>query len=252
MNATTLSAPPNKAPSREPIVEPYPTTDAAQFPGLVAAVSHWQLIQSTRIKVELPEKALIRTIGKAPDWITAVRSIMDEEERVNEKVILREWKKHPLRPWGQSVRGVGDHSLAVLVGMLDGDPYIAYPKVRVGEKGKSKMVALDPYERTFGQLRSYCGVGDPERKRRSGMSQDEVLAAGKPLLKSRLRLIAESMLKAGNREGYDALRGHVADREDWTDGHKHAHALRVVGKEFLRDLYNESQRLHESGLWRPV
>lgn len=252
MNVTEAAPLPDIAASREPSVEANTSAYAAQFPGLVAAVSHWQLIQSTRIKVELPEKALIRTIGKAPDWITAVRSIMDEEEKVNEKVILREWKKHPLRPWGQSIRGVGDHSLAVLVGMLDGDPYIAYPKVRVGEKGNSKMVALEPYERTFGQLRAYCGVGDPDRKRRSGMSQDDALAAGKPLLKSRLRLIAESMLKAGNRSRYDAQRTDVAGRDDWTDGHKHAHALRVVGKEFLRDLYNESQRLHEAGLWSAV
>lgn len=250
MSATMLEANAGRDPSREPIKGTLPIVPPARFPGLVARVAHWQLIQSTRIKVELPEKAIERHGLPAPEWLTVIRRTLDEVETQEEKLILREWRHHPLRPWGLGIRGVGEHSLAVLVGLLDGDPYIAYPKQRVGAKGSSKMVDLEPYVRTFGQLRAYCGVGDPDRKRRAGMSQDDALAAGKPLVKSRLRLIAESMLKAGNRIRYDTQRSLVAGREDWTDGHKHAHALRVVGKEFLRDMYVESERLHLSGEWR--
>lgn len=250
MSVTIRASNTSAAASREPIKGTLLIVPSARFPGLVARVAHWQLIQSTRIKVELPEKAIERQGLPAPEWLTVIRRTLDEVETAEEKLILREWRQHPLREWGLGVRGVGEHSLAVLVGLLDGDPYIAYPKQRIGAKGSSKMVDLEPYARTFGQLRAYCGVGDPDRKRRAGMSQEDALAAGKPLLKSRIRLIAESMLKAGNREGYDAHRTNVAGREDWTDGHKHAHALRVVGKEFLRDLYNESERLHLSGEWR--
>ena len=31
----------------------------------------------------------------------------------------------------------------------------------------------------------------------------------------------------------------------WSDAHRHADALRIVGKEFLRDLWIESKRIHE-------
>lgn len=250
MSATAYPATPSAHPSREPKKSAPPSVTAARFPGLVAHVAHWQLIQSTRIKIELPEKAIVRHGIEPPEWLTVIRSTLDDVEKVAEKAIVREWRTHPLRLWGLGIRGVGEHSLAVLVGLLDGDPYIAYPKVRVGAKGASKMADLEPYARTFGQLRSYCGVGDPDRKRRRGMSQEDALAAGKPLLKSRLWSIADCMLKQNNRGVYDAAKAAVADRE-WTDGHKHAHALRVVGKEFLRDLYEESKRLHESRQWKP-
>lgn len=39
------------------------------------------------------------------------------------------------------------------------------------------------------------------------------------------------------RDTYDLARIRYADREDWTDGHKHAAALRLVGKEILRDIW---------------
>lgn len=264
MSTTVEDAPTIQPASCEP-GHALAASEAARFPGLVAHVAHWQLLQSTRIKVELPEKAITRAGVEPPMWLTAIRSILDDEETHAEKLILAEWKTHPLRPWGRSVRGVGEHSLAVLVGLLDGDPYVAYPKERVGVKGKSAMIEIDPFVRSLSQLRSYCGMGDAERKRRAGMSQDEALACGKPLLKSRLRLIAESIVKAGVRTGEDGetrfaispggaryLELRAADREDWSPGHNHAHALRILAKEFLADLYNESERLHLSGEWRPA
>lgn len=251
MTATIVVANPPLHTLREPKRTAPPRAEAARFPGLVAHVAHWQLIQSTRIKVELPEKAIARQNIEPPEWLTVIRETLDTVETTAEKAILKEWRTHPLQQWGLGVRGIGEHSLAVLVGLLDGDPLIAYPKQRRGSRGASVIVDLEPYERTYGQLRAYCGVGNPDLKRSRGMSQEDALAAGKPLLKSRLRLMAESMLKAGNRRVYDDAKAAVADR-DWTDGHKHAHALRVVGKELLRDLYDESRRLHSGGLWRPL
>lgn len=39
------------------------------------------------------------------------------------------------------------------------------------------------------------------------------------------------------RHVYDARRAVTQDREGWTPGHQHADALRIVGKEILRDLW---------------
>jgi hypothetical protein len=46
---------------------------------------------------------------------------------------------------------------------------------------------------------------------------------------------------------YDRRRAHTAvTRPDWTDGHSHNDALRVTAKAFLRDLWREAKRIHES------
>lgn len=250
MTTIIASGPRGATLSDESVHETRSISLAARFPGLIAAVAHWQLIQSTRIKVELPEKALIRQGGGAPTWLTGIREILDAVEKDSEKAILRQWKTHPLRAWGLEQHGMGEHSLAVLVGLLDGDPYVAYPKQRVGAKGSSRFIEGDPYFRKMGELWSYCGVGDAARRRERGMSQEETLALGKPLAKSRLRLIAENMLKAGNREGYDSYKTRFAEREGWSDGRKHASALRLVAKyDVLAPLYDEAKRMREAGEW---
>lgn len=47
---------------------------------------------------------------------------------------------------------------------------------------------------------------------------------------------------------YENRRRHTAGtRPDWTDGHSHNDALRVVSKAILRDLWREAKRLHEEG-----
>jgi len=125
---------------------------------------------------------------------------------------------------------------------------------------KRTLVADPPYIRTPGQLWQYCGIGSP-KERRDETTQADLLRDGKPLAKSRLRLIAESLLKAGNAEYravYDAARAHVAERvhakdcpqcraktgDPWRPGHQHAHALRIVAKRFLLALWLEAERVH--------
>src|SRR5690606_41258620 len=46
------------------------------------------------------------------------------------------------------------------------------------------------------------------------------------------------------RRVYDARKASTEDR-GWTDGHRHADALRIVGKEILRDLWTTA-RAHAS------
>jgi hypothetical protein len=61
-------------------------------------------------------------------------------------------------------------------------------------------------------------------------------------------LVAESCIKhrtSPYRTVYDAARLSWADR-DTSDGHKHNHALRLVAKAVLKDLWIEGRRLHEA------
>lgn len=140
--------------------------------------------------------------------------------------------------------------------------------------GERHLVALEPFERSLRQLWAYCGHGAPERRRR-GMSQADALGLGSPRCKMLVHLLAEATIKvtppgeptkamrnaAGSPESttaataiaesardkfyyrriYDARKAATADRE-WTDGHRHADALRIVGKEILRDLWTTARR----------
>jgi hypothetical protein len=57
-------------------------------------------------------------------------------------------------------------------------------------------------------------------------------------------LIAESCIKQRTspyRADYDRARASWADK-DTSDGHKHNHALRVVAKAVLRDMFIEARR----------
>lgn len=133
--------------------------------------------------------------------------------------------------WQKQTAGVGEKQLARLVGEI-GDP-AARPNVA--------------------KLWAYCGY-DPTRRRRKGMSQEEALACGNSFAKSRCRLIAEKCVtfdgkpdKRGRprarspyRNVYELRREATLDR-DWTDGHKHSDALRIVAKTILKDLWAASR-----------
>lgn len=174
--------------------------------------------------------------------------------------------------WQKEQRGIGEHLLARLLGHL-GDPYIATPYRWMasppedhecgGTCGAQRhLVALEPFTRTVGQLWSYCGHGDPARKRRRLMDADDALAAGSPVCKMLVHLLAEACVKQapGNRyrDHYDEARAKYADRihveacapchakpeQPWKPGHQHAAAQRYVGKQILRDLWLAAREAH--------
>jgi hypothetical protein len=110
--------------------------------------------------------------------------------------------------------------------------------VGVGEKQAARLLAAigDPAERpNVAKLWQYCGHGDPARSHcRRGQPVEH-----SPTAKMRTRLIAESCIKQAHspyRAVYDQARAAWAARET-TDLHKHNHALRLVGKAVLRDLW---------------
>lgn len=162
--------------------------------------------------------------------------------------LQRMMRNHPLGPWIKAQKGIGDKQGARLLAVI-GDPS-RFP---------------DGTPRTVSQLWSYCGHGDPTRKRRKGMTQADLFALGNPVAKSRLWLISTACLKAqgpyadvyyarkeqteGREHATDCVRcgpsGHPAlTGSPWSLAHRHADALRVTGKAILRDLWVEARRLH--------
>ena len=175
-----------------------------------------------------------------------------------------------LRAWQKASRGVGDDLFARLLGHL-GDPYIATPHYWEGTGKKRTLMVEEPRVRTIGQLWQYAGHGDPHRRKTKGMTAEEAFALGSPMVKMLVHLNAEACMKqpAGShyREVYVATRAKVLDKvhstacvrcgpsgkpaaegSPWSLGHQHAHALRIVGKELLRDMW--LARHHAEGVNR--
>lgn len=252
---------------------------------LIACVRFWEDQQRHRIRVGNLVGAIQRTGVEIPNTLNESLNRLKDSENAIQKLVITEFRKHPLAEYCKSIRGLGEHNAAVLLAMLDGDPYIAYPKywqktnsdqssiTKLIEDGtifedtmdfnKSSnrvLVRGEPFTRTPSQLWAYCGIGKPG-KRTAGISQEEALAFGKPMLKSRMRLIAESFIKANNptyRAIYDAERTKVESRkhekpcppcharegDPWKKGHQHAHALRIIAKRFLLDLWLQAKAIN--------
>jgi hypothetical protein len=215
--------------------------------------------------------------GVSADIYTAYTEATESAEHVCKLALARTYRRvvpSEIIGWQKAERGIGEPLLARLLGHL-GDPYIATPYRWMAEPPEGHecggtcgadrhLVALEPFARTVGQLWAYCGIGDPARKRRRLMDADEALAAGKPLLKSLVYLLAVACVKqpAGSRyrDAYDAGRERYAERihieacapchakpeQPWKPGHQHAAALRLVGKEILRDLWLAGREAHSS------
>lgn len=154
--------------------------------------------------------------------------------------LIRLWRKHSLAPWASDYRGLGEKSIARLVAIIG-----------------------DPADRAnVAKLWAYCGHGDPARLvKRKGMTQAELFKQGNPRAKKQVWLVATSLLKAGNRDVYNATRLKYQDATHQSacvrcgpagrpalpgsalsDGHKHARALRATGKAFLLDLWLASRQ----------
>jgi hypothetical protein len=187
-------------------------------------------------------------------------------EQVSIKLVQKKMKSHPLGGWIKSQKGVGEKQAARLVTAI-GDPY---------------WNTLFDRPRTVQELWAYCGlhVHDGQAvKRKKGQQLNWSTEA-----KTRAYLIAESSVKilkstcktddgikhiencdCGElRKVYDARKAHTVERvhiapcvrcgpsgkpapagSKWSDGHRHADALRVVSKELLRGLWVASKNIHE-------
>jgi hypothetical protein len=192
--------------------------------------------------------------------VARIQVIVDMLKEIEHKAVLnlqRAMRHHPLGPWVKTTKGVGEKQAARLLASI-GDPYIR-PEM---EREDGTVEPSRP--RLVSELWQYCGHGDPARSRRRKGQRVQY----SPQAKMRLHLIAASCVKAGGpyREVYDQRRKDTRERvhndpcvrcgpsgkpaqpgSPWSAGHQHADALRVMGKEILRDLWAEARELHEGG-----
>lgn len=168
-----------------------------------------------------------------------------------ERNLTRALRAHPLGPWVRERKGVGEKQGGRLIAVI-GDPYMRPPILL--DDG-----SWDPARpRTVAELWAYYGLKPGQRRKRGEKANWS--ATGK----MRAWNVAGSMLKAGSREAYDKRKAATEDRvhggecvrcgpsgkpaqpgTPWSDGHRHADALRIVSKKVLKDLWREARRIHE-------
>ena len=168
------------------------------------------------------------------DSVKALRAQLEAFEKLEkemEKALAKQLKTHALHPWIKSQIGLGDKQMARLLGVIR-DPY---------------WNELHQRPRTVSELWAYSGlhvIHGQGAKRRKGQQSNWSAEA-----KSRIYLIAVSCIKQSKspyRAVYDDRRAHTAiTHPDWTDGHSHNDALRIMGKEILKQLWIQSRAIHE-------
>lgn len=193
---------------------------------------------------------------------------LKETERLCKLALRRCYRKvvpASLRNLQKTEAGLGEDSFARILGHL-GDPLIATPHWWEGTGSNRVLMQGEPYVRTVSQLWQYCGHGRPGRVSK-GASAAELAALGSPTLKMLVHLQAEWCMRQQGRYRnlYAATRQAVENKvhsvpcvrcgpsgkpaiegTPWSAGHQHAHALRIVGKEILRDMW--LARKEEEGL----
>jgi len=254
-------------------VPPTPCVLAPEgFDALGVFAASFQDAQDVRIRIE----NRLRSGTIPPDL---AKSILDEQRRVEKMIGLamrRQFRRcaPDIYAWVKATPGIGEHLMARLLGTI-GHPVIATPHHweeaghSIGDAqnrtaGPSRVLVADPpYLRNVAKLWAYCGHGDPARRKAKGMTAEQALALGSPQAKKIVHLLAETAMKCAGtppvrmspdarrlrgrrrspyRDVYETARARYAEREGWTLGHQHAAALRLVGKEILRDLWIESHR----------
>ena len=202
----------------------------------------------------------LQAAGVPKERLKEIERFMTADERGAAKLMIAAFRSTvapAVIEWQRAEKGIGEHLLARLIGEI-GHPRIAMPYHWEGSKADRILVADEPFDRTVSQLWSYCGHGDPTRKRRAGMDKDEAMALGKDRAKSLVWNLSKScMMTDGHyRVVYDKRRivtegrehatdcarcgpsGHPAKAgTPWSKAHQLADALRIVGKEILRDLW---------------
>jgi hypothetical protein len=219
-------------------------------------------------------------VAALADVVTALGKL-EHQSTLN---LQRAVRKHPLGPWVKATIGVGEKQGARLLAAI-GDPYwnTLYDRPRLVSElwaycglhvHPAAHVAHDSQLRTGGggkqgdpgQVQadtqvSHVGVA-PTRTRGQKANWSTVA-------KTRAYLIAESCIKQARspyRAVYDNGRtkytntAHAAPCRrcgpagkpattgtPLSAGHQHARAMRLVMKEILKDLWQESKRLHEGG-----
>lgn len=254
--------------SQPPTTTPTTTTANASVGWL--ELRTWCELFEDAMSARIAGENRVRALGE-DDMFAAYLGALERTEAECRRGLKKCYERvvpKPIVAWQKATPGLGEHTFARLLGHL-GHPVIATPHHWEGTGSKRTLVADEPYARTVSQLWQYCGHGDPKRRAARGMTADELAGLGSPSLKMIVHLLAEACMKTVGselrarspyRDVYDARRLATADRvhaapcvrcgpsgkpaaegSPWSAAHQHADALRIVGKEILRDLWTVAQ-----------
>lgn len=249
---------PNDHPSRlaYPIADPMLFTLAQtlqDYETLRIAEEHRLRIFSTPSDVP-DEDGVCRGFGYAEDSneVQVVKGLIDPLKDLEHRTVLSLQKRmrvNPIWPYFKDVKGVGEKTLARLMACI-GDPYL-----RPLDDG-----SYEP--RTVSQLWAYCGMHTMPNK------DGEIIAAKRMKgvqanwnteAKTRLFLLSQNLLRQGIRKDKDGnqfavtpygqlyldRRAHTAvTHPEWNPGHGLNDALRIMGKELLKQLWRAAREIH--------
>ena len=170
----------------------------------------------------------------------------------------------PLHQFTGKFKGLAPGKLVARFLGETGDPYLQTQGHLKDCKGKgctcAETLEKEPRPRTFGQLKSYCGMAPVDGKIPANTRGEQ--SAFKGAARTRLWLITDQLIKQHDStywpvftEGVkwysdEAARGVSSTGKPWTDaqfeviGRKRARVL--AGVRFLEDLYSEAKLLHEA------
>jgi len=247
--APSLPPTPNRSSGRDtisakaiPLTETTPPTPSPELLASIKTLGNLlDDLERVRIMNGNRVAALEREYGGSIPHLDIIAKQLRAVEHEAQLELVRMWRKHPLAPWAKSIQGVGEKSIARLI-------------ADIGDPGDRPNVA---------KLWAYCGVGDPARKRRKGMTQQEAFAMGNPHAKKMCWLISEAFVKNRNspyRAVYDNRRQATANRvhdtvcvrcgpagkpaapgSPWSLKHQHEDGKRIAVKIFLKDLWIASR-----------
>lgn len=253
MSVTTT---PNGAP-RPSLFDPALSMLAAQLDdieGLRKAQNNRRRILTT---TEPDEDGRMRGFGLTDmhPTVVVIDTLGEQLDALEHDTILalnRTMRAHPLAGWQKQAKGVGEKQLARLLAAI-GDPYLR--PMPDGTSRPRTVSALWAYSGLHtlpaGAIEPATPIPLPPRpginvaaRRQKGVKSNWSTDA-----KTRAYLIATSCIKQVDSEYrgvYDARREHTAlTHPDWTPGHSHADALRIVSKRVLRDLWRAARDYHE-------
>ncbi len=178
--------------------------------------------------------------------LTESLDVLEIEEAETIKILQRQMREHPLGPWVKAQKGVGEKQAARLLAAI-GDPY--WIDEAEFEDDEGNVIVREAGPRTVSQLWAYAGLHVDKDSSSAVRRKKGVQSNWKTEIKTRAYLVATSCIKqvaSPYRKVYDERRARTAETHpEWTAGHSHNDALRIVSKALLKNMWIEAKRLHD-------